>query len=127
MTRGHRDAVTWATHGACVGSGIDFYSYGEDVQLAAVAICDTCPVQEECLNHATRNWEDHGVWGGFTEWERAAIRRRRRFRTRCSSCGARVITVFKARTVHTTRCRRCVTRRVRRAPEWMRAEETTRA
>ncbi|MFE5290143.1 WhiB family transcriptional regulator [Nocardia sp. NPDC056611] len=40
----------------------------------AIAICKTCPVIKECLDHALRNFEDEGVWGGMTAKERVALR-----------------------------------------------------
>ena len=36
----------------------------------AVAICQACPVIEECREHALRVREPYGVWGGMTEEER---------------------------------------------------------
>jgi WhiB family redox-sensing transcriptional regulator len=43
----------------------------------AVAICRTCPVQEQCLELSLRHWEigRHGVWGGLLPAERADLRR----------------------------------------------------
>lgn len=37
---------------------------------AARALCRACPVQRECLEHALRIQEPHGIWGGLTEIER---------------------------------------------------------
>jgi len=42
----------------------------------AKAICATCRVQRECLAFALRTGQVHGIWGGTTEDERAAARRR---------------------------------------------------
>lgn len=39
-------------------------------EKAAKAICASCPVWEECLDHALRYEEMQGVWGGKTEAER---------------------------------------------------------
>jgi WhiB family transcriptional regulator, redox-sensing transcriptional regulator len=36
----------------------------------AVAICEACPVIQECREHALRVREPYGVWGGMTEEER---------------------------------------------------------
>lgn len=47
-------------------------------EAAAVEICASCPVRVDCLNHALEQPEWYGVWGGTTESERAAERRRRR-------------------------------------------------
>jgi WhiB family redox-sensing transcriptional regulator len=36
----------------------------------AIAICEACPVIQECREHALRVREPYGVWGGMTEEER---------------------------------------------------------
>jgi WhiB family redox-sensing transcriptional regulator len=40
------------------------------------AICSACRVRRECLAFALRTGQIYGVWGGTTEHERAAVRRR---------------------------------------------------
>ncbi|KIQ08075.1 hypothetical protein RU01_21830 [Rhodococcus sp. MEB064] len=40
---------------------------------AAKNLCRTCPVITECLDHAVRTHEPHGVWGGLTPTERARV------------------------------------------------------
>jgi WhiB family redox-sensing transcriptional regulator len=42
----------------------------------AKAICKPCPAQNACLIFALKNPEIQGVWGGTTEGERAALRKR---------------------------------------------------
>lgn len=42
---------------------------------AAIAVCNTCPVQPECLEHAVRVGEDDGIWGGRLPDERKKLRR----------------------------------------------------
>jgi len=39
----------------------------------AVAICETCPVRNECLEHALEHGESHGIWGGLTETQRRRV------------------------------------------------------
>jgi hypothetical protein len=43
---------------------------------AAIAVCHVCPVREECLELALRNWAvgQFGVWGGTVPAEREDIR-----------------------------------------------------
>ena len=35
----------------------------------ALAVCDRCPVQVECLTYAVTTGQQHGVWGGKTQQE----------------------------------------------------------
>ncbi|MGP4052038.1 WhiB family transcriptional regulator [Streptomyces sp. 2A115] len=42
----------------------------------AKAVCCRCPVMEQCLNWAIRADPVEGIWGGTTESERRAMRRR---------------------------------------------------
>jgi WhiB family redox-sensing transcriptional regulator len=48
-----------------------------DREEAAKAVCRTCPVNQECLEHALESREAYGIWGGLTELERKALLRRR--------------------------------------------------
>lgn len=50
--------------------------------IAAKAICETCPVREECLSFALETAQVEGVWGGMDAGERRRLRRRRRDRER---------------------------------------------
>ena len=43
-----------------------------DREEAAKAVCDTCPVKQECLEYALEAREGYGIWGGLTELERKA-------------------------------------------------------
>ncbi|MFF4283630.1 WhiB family transcriptional regulator [Streptomyces kronopolitis] len=42
----------------------------------AKAVCCHCPVIEECLQWALRSSQEYGIWGGLSEAERRALRRR---------------------------------------------------
>jgi WhiB family redox-sensing transcriptional regulator len=42
----------------------------------AKSFCHRCPVEQECLDWALDTGVEFGVWGGTTEQERAATRRR---------------------------------------------------
>ena len=47
------------------------------LQIAkAKAVCQRCPVRTECLNWALASGQDAGVWGGTSEDERRALKRR---------------------------------------------------
>ncbi|MGW8792279.1 WhiB family transcriptional regulator [Streptomyces althioticus] len=42
----------------------------------AKAVCRGCPVQEQCLEWALETGQSIGVWGGTSETERRALKRR---------------------------------------------------
>lgn len=44
----------------------------------AKAVCRRCPVTAECLEFALTSGQDDGIWGGMSEDERLALKRRRR-------------------------------------------------
>jgi WhiB family redox-sensing transcriptional regulator len=69
----------WMARGLCtsIPPSTFFPSDGAGVEVAR-KICATCPVQQECLEHALVNRIDHGVWGGCSERERRRILKRRR-------------------------------------------------
>lgn len=73
----------WMASAAC-GSGIYpevfFQDHERDRAMLAYAksICQSCPVRQECLDYALSEEIWHGIWGGLTERERHAFRRRRR-------------------------------------------------
>lgn len=45
---------------------------------SAKSVCETCDVQEPCLQFALETNQDSGVWGGLSEEERRDIRRKAR-------------------------------------------------
>jgi WhiB family redox-sensing transcriptional regulator len=71
----------WHQEAACAGFPADWWfpppgaagclerQRGAD----AVAVCDLCPVQEECLAFALREGVE-GIWGGTSTSEREAMR-----------------------------------------------------
>jgi WhiB family redox-sensing transcriptional regulator len=69
----------WMARGNCAHEAPStfFPSDGVGVEVAR-RICATCPVKDECLEHALVNRIDHGVWGGCSERERRRILKRRR-------------------------------------------------
>ncbi|MFF8032772.1 MULTISPECIES: WhiB family transcriptional regulator [unclassified Streptomyces] len=42
----------------------------------AKAVCRNCPVREQCLEWALDTGQSIGVWGGTSETERRALKRR---------------------------------------------------
>ncbi|MES9525874.1 WhiB family transcriptional regulator [Streptomyces capoamus] len=78
----------WRDHAACRQEDPDlFFPIGTtgpaQVQTQqAKAVCARCPVREQCLDWALDTSQSIGVWGGTTELERRALRRRARSRPR---------------------------------------------
>lgn len=78
-------SMDWRAEGACRGYDDPTIFFpdvkpGQNTLLhqlehRAKAICwGGCPVRGRCLQHALEH-EDHGVWGGATEYERIQIRK----------------------------------------------------
>jgi len=72
-------SAAFMAFGACRGTDPDvfFPDRGESLEPAK-QVCAGCVVRDECLEHALRNGERFGVWGGTSERERRRIRRQRR-------------------------------------------------
>lgn len=74
------DLWNWQFQGSCRATGAEQFYHPEGERgsarrnrdLAAKAVCHTCPVIVPCREHALRTRETFGVWGGLTEDERAA-------------------------------------------------------
>ena len=75
------DLDSWRHGSACKDTDPDLFfpvgSTGTAVEQIATAksICDSCPVQLNCLSYALHTNQESGVWGGTTEDERRVIRR----------------------------------------------------
>lgn len=69
----------WWRYGECNGLDPDLFfpQQGGDT-VGARKVCASCPVRRQCLEYALANNEHWGIWGGLTEMERRAIRRRRK-------------------------------------------------
>ena len=69
----------WFDEAACRGTGTDvFFPVSEGDADEAKKLCATCPVREECLEHAlSMSPAPEGVWGGLTRIERHRLTRRR--------------------------------------------------
>ena len=74
--------MDWRHEAACLDSDPElFFPIGNTgpalLQIEeAKAVCRRCPVTEQCLNWAVETGQDAGVWGGLSEDERRALKRR---------------------------------------------------
>lgn len=76
----------WRHRGACRDEDPElFFTLGNGgppsramlAQIAeAKAVCRRCPVAASCLAWALETGVDHGVWGGMSDTERRALKRR---------------------------------------------------
>lgn len=66
----------WRADAACRGEDPELFFPERGAAMdAAVAICAGCSVRPECLEHGLRH-ERHGVWGGTSQRQRRALRKR---------------------------------------------------
>lgn len=73
----------WRSEAACEGADTSVFfslSRAKGADDEAKAYCAGCPVRPACLEYAIRTGSV-GVWGGMTDEERRAERRRRHRRT----------------------------------------------
>lgn len=74
-------SLQWRAQAACRDADPDlFFPIGSSDPAVtqteeAKSICRACPVQAACLEWALKSGQDHGIWGGLDEHERAATRR----------------------------------------------------
>ncbi|RPK23549.1 Transcriptional regulator WhiB1 [Streptomyces sp. ADI91-18] len=74
--------TNWRARSACSQEDPDlFFPIGNTgpalLQIEeAKAVCRRCPVMETCLQWALESGEESGVWGGLSEDERRAMKRR---------------------------------------------------
>ncbi|MGN9762612.1 WhiB family transcriptional regulator [Streptomyces sp. SD31] len=74
----------WRDHAACRHEDPDlFYPIGTSGPMLlqteqAKAVCRRCSVREQCLRWALDTEQFIGIWGGTSENERRALRRRAR-------------------------------------------------
>lgn len=79
---------TWRDIALCrqIPGDLWFPEKGESAK-AAKRVCAACPVRQACLDYAMRHDERFGIYGGLTERERKALRRKR------AGCLAPVVTL----------------------------------
>jgi WhiB family transcriptional regulator, redox-sensing transcriptional regulator len=74
--------MDWRDRSACLDEDPElFFPIGNTgpaiLQIEeAKQVCRRCEVREQCLEWALEAGQDHGVWGGLSEDERRALKRR---------------------------------------------------
>lgn len=74
--------MDWRSRAACLEEDPELFfpigNTGPAIAQAerAKAVCARCEVQAVCLRWALENNQDAGVWGGMSEDERRALKRR---------------------------------------------------
>lgn len=76
MPTSRRNCGPWALQAACLDKPTDWFFPDSPTVVTpeARALCGSCPVQPECLEHAVRVGEPHGIWGGRSEQQLSKIR-----------------------------------------------------
>lgn len=82
------DKWEWQYEGACRDADPESFFLDPNMrglnkktkELNAIKVCNTCPVKQECLDHALSVPEYFGVWGGMTEEQRLQILKKRGFK-----------------------------------------------
>lgn len=78
-----RSALAWQRQAGCKGALAEAFFPPVRVETKAERdcrearaknVCAACAVTEECLEHALKTGEAHGIWGGLNEVERRALR-----------------------------------------------------
>jgi WhiB family redox-sensing transcriptional regulator len=75
-------SMDWRDKAACLTADPElFFPVGNtgpavDQIEKAKAVCARCTVTEICLQYALESGQDSGVWGGLSEDERRALKRR---------------------------------------------------
>ncbi len=84
-------SMEWMDRAACIGMDPQMFFPPGEVKGAGVyrqarSVCYDCPVINDCLEYALREFprqdDDHGMWGGTTPRERRRIHRTRRVHPR---------------------------------------------
>lgn len=66
-----KDGEEWIDDGTIWQAFGDTDPYYDEAR----AICNTCPIKDGCLEHALKEKERYGMWGGTTPIERRRVER----------------------------------------------------
>ena len=74
--------MTWRDRAACLGEDPELFFPDGNTRPALVqaeeakAVCRRCEVTATCLKWSLESGQEAGVWGGLSEEERRALKRR---------------------------------------------------
>ncbi|HEX9994510.1 MAG TPA: WhiB family transcriptional regulator [Acidimicrobiales bacterium] len=68
-----RAETAWMAQAACKGRTVDMFPSDDASVIVAKRVCAECTVRRQCGDFAVAHNEQHGVWGGMSERERARI------------------------------------------------------
>ena len=81
------EQLDWQEDALCRDYPVDLFFGPDDAleselekqarEARAKAICQECPVRDPCLEFALDTSQKYGIWGGMSDKERAAVKRRR--------------------------------------------------
>lgn len=66
--------IDWGLANCALQDTEAFYENG-DPRNVRRNVCNHCPIKQECREHALKNEEEFGVWGGLTPRQRLAVLR----------------------------------------------------
>jgi WhiB family transcriptional regulator, redox-sensing transcriptional regulator len=66
--------LEWLQQAACKGKTGSFFSKHPNDLAFARELCASCPVRDECFEHAMSDLNLHGVWAGLTSEQRRELR-----------------------------------------------------
>lgn len=82
-------SLDWYAYAACASAGLDkeaFFALDErsemvnnferELAVAALRLCERCPVRPDCLQEAVERGERFGIWGGLLASERIRLAQR---------------------------------------------------
>lgn len=76
------ETQAWRNKAACAGYPTHWWfpdkGHGKDLGIAARAVCQRCPVIDDCLNHALSRVEE-GIWANTNTKERSKLRNTGRY------------------------------------------------
>lgn len=65
--------ATWMEEAQCARTDPEVFFSTNGSSAAAIAVCRSCPVIEQCLQFALASHQRNGIWGGTTSHARSLL------------------------------------------------------